>query len=275
VICYEHGTNWRIESPKLYNDKHDFRAEVFKNMKTSYRSRGFSLIELLTVIAIIAILAAIIFPVMGVVKERARQNNCMANLHQIAQGVAMFKTDNRKYPIALTAAVYDMGGNLLPIDAAKRDDHLFSEYVPSAKAFHCPSSEIIDIAAVAKVRQKDYTDDPLIDVYQYNSYEVYVYRDKDGNNVAERHYCPDWAADVDGVDAWTTDGGTSQADYERQLKFRNPPADTVVTWCSYHEKRAGSDVTGNAIAVFLDGSTDLVPAAKMEHSRWRIKPKKG
>lgn len=59
---------------------------------------GFTMVELLTVIAIIAILAAIVFPVMGTVRESARRGSTMSNLQKIAQGVAAYELDNREYP---------------------------------------------------------------------------------------------------------------------------------------------------------------------------------
>jgi prepilin-type N-terminal cleavage/methylation domain-containing protein/prepilin-type processing-associated H-X9-DG protein len=57
------------------------------------RQCGFSLIELLIVIAVIAILAAILFPVLSAVKARAYRTDCMNNLRQINVGVRMYCDD--------------------------------------------------------------------------------------------------------------------------------------------------------------------------------------
>ena len=45
-------------------------------------SRGFTLIQLLVVIAIIGILAALLLAALGTARERGRQANCINNLHQ-------------------------------------------------------------------------------------------------------------------------------------------------------------------------------------------------
>lgn len=59
-------------------------------MKRTYRSFGFTLIELLVVVTIIAILAAMLFPALGMVRERAARVNCAGNLRQLMLATIMY-----------------------------------------------------------------------------------------------------------------------------------------------------------------------------------------
>lgn len=61
------------------------------------RSAAFTLIELLTVIAIIGILAGILIPVVGRVRTSARTAVCLSNLRQVHTGIMGYVTDNRGY----------------------------------------------------------------------------------------------------------------------------------------------------------------------------------
>ncbi len=56
--------------------------------------RAFTLIELLVVIAIIAILAAILMPVLAAAQKKAQGVQCMANLRQILIGWKEYTSDN-------------------------------------------------------------------------------------------------------------------------------------------------------------------------------------
>lgn len=55
---------------------------------------GFTLIELLVVISIIALLAAILFPVFSRARAKALSGSCQSNLHQIGLSIRMYTTDN-------------------------------------------------------------------------------------------------------------------------------------------------------------------------------------
>ena len=65
--------------------------------------KAFTLIELLIVIAIVALLAAILFPVFAQAKEKGRQTVCASNLRQLALANQMYSGDydGRYAPAAL------------------------------------------------------------------------------------------------------------------------------------------------------------------------------
>lgn len=62
-------------------------------VRTRKRKTIFTLIELLVVISIIAILAAILLPVLNKTRERARSINCTGNLKSIGQAVVLYASD--------------------------------------------------------------------------------------------------------------------------------------------------------------------------------------
>ncbi len=57
---------------------------------------GFTLVELLVVIAIIAILAALLLPVLATSRERARRARCQSNLRQLILAVHLYGSDNQE-----------------------------------------------------------------------------------------------------------------------------------------------------------------------------------
>lgn len=62
-------------------------------MPTRKTERGFTLIELLVTIAIISILAAILFPVFARARENARRTSCMSNEKQLALALTQYTQD--------------------------------------------------------------------------------------------------------------------------------------------------------------------------------------
>lgn len=89
---------------------------------------GFTLIEILIVLAIIALLAAILFPVFAKVRERGRTTACASNMRQIGTAFAMYTADHDGWMplITYTSQVCAWPDRLLP-------------YIKSNQIFWCPS----------------------------------------------------------------------------------------------------------------------------------------
>jgi len=100
-------------------------------------TRGaFSLVELLVVVAIIALLAAILFPVFSRARENARRSSCQSNLRQIGLGALQYTQDTDE---TLFRSFY--GAATADSDATtnyKWMDAIFP-YVKNEQVFVCPS----------------------------------------------------------------------------------------------------------------------------------------
>ena len=66
---------------------------------------AFTLIELLTVIAIIAVIAALILPVGGAVKRQAFIHNAQAEMAQLETAIERYKAAYGFYPPAISVTV--------------------------------------------------------------------------------------------------------------------------------------------------------------------------
>lgn len=70
-------------------------SSLFPISRRVETARAFTLIELLTVIAIIGILAAIIIPTVGKVRETAKAARCLSNVREISRALFMYADDNK------------------------------------------------------------------------------------------------------------------------------------------------------------------------------------
>lgn len=88
--------------------------------------RGFTLLEMMVVVAIIAILAAILIPNFTRARAQAQTAACLGNVKTIATALELYYTDNEKYPPNLSKTNVDasfsktMDGylNQIPVDPA-------------------------------------------------------------------------------------------------------------------------------------------------------------
>lgn len=117
-------------------------------METSTRYHaGFTLIEVLTCIAIILILAAFLLSSVHAAREKGKQAVCINNLKQLTASIIMIAVDQDKFPaeIAYQTAPADAGYGPSSAYAAMSD-----YYGHQMEITHCPkvSGEMLDSPAV-------------------------------------------------------------------------------------------------------------------------------
>jgi prepilin-type N-terminal cleavage/methylation domain-containing protein len=119
-------------------------------MKTKIHRSAFTLIELLVVIAIIAILAALLLPVLAKAKGKAKDIYCVNNLKQIDLGLRVWAGDQGdKYPWQIDT---NAGGSLNSADWTD-NFRVASAQLVNWKLLTCPA----DTAKLAKPAAKSWT----------------------------------------------------------------------------------------------------------------------
>ncbi len=108
--------------------------------KTSFRRVGFTLVELLVVVAIIALLVSILLPSLGKAKEQARIVSCMSNLKGLGLSYTFYAAENNDwYP---AASAY---GGVIYGDGAGSEyawDTILYPYYQNIDMIRCPSDNL-------------------------------------------------------------------------------------------------------------------------------------
>lgn len=120
-----------MESGPLANALYN-RTEVVKQARTH---KAFTLVELLTVVAILGLLAAILFPIFRAAKASALKTTCLSNFRQVQTATAMYLTDYDDRFMPVNYSIVDVGN-------ANRDKTWVQLLLPYAGSFglnRCPA----------------------------------------------------------------------------------------------------------------------------------------
>ena len=97
------------------------------NNADSRSGRGFTLVELLLVIAVIAVLAALLLPALARAKASAKSAACKSNLRQLGIALTMYVSDYQKYPGPIMP---EDGGPLEPVGPREGWSGPLNAYLP-------------------------------------------------------------------------------------------------------------------------------------------------
>ncbi len=232
------------------------------------KKRAFTLIELMVVLAIIALLSALIFGAISSVREGNKRGSCQGNLNLIYAATRLYAQDNDgQFPyltppkpnsvpagsVGLWALyVYQAPSGGLPLSPNDPNNPaVLASYLKSPRVFHCPSDTKDADGQVetpthnlnpAYLSYQGLDSDPILGAAQP------TYATFRGLGVARQ------------IGSWANPKDTS----------RRAPDQTVMLWCRFHRPldKNGDPATTDGSrtfdnVLFLDGSVQSVPVKQI------------
>jgi prepilin-type N-terminal cleavage/methylation domain-containing protein len=252
-----------------------------RTTRVGFGARGFTLIELMVVLAVAAIVSAITLGGFKEMREGNKRVACQTNLSQIYQAARLYAADEGgSLPYYQNACDGSAPAGIglwslytFPKSRASGDfstiapvgDAPIERYLRNAKSLHCPSDS-------ADGRENLYTD-PVSKTTFNPNYLSYQVCDDGGEAPSPSTGTPTYSS------VRTTKTDNSDGPWKRQLLHykdaaytdfvaRQPTGDTVVAYCIFHRHERGMDNV-----LFYDGSIQLLAKASNPADNWKRDPK--
>ena len=120
--------------------------------------KGFTLVELLVVIGVIGLLAALLFPVFANARARATGASCAGNLRQLHDAFVMYAQDNNDYlPAFWNKTNPNEGGPAYKVEYGADLVRAVQPYARSANIWFCPSDPFAHTESLAGGVQHRYS----------------------------------------------------------------------------------------------------------------------
>ena len=228
---------------------------------------GFTLVELLVVIVIIGILAALLLPALAKSKQTALNISCLSNLKQLQLCFHLYVTDNNDYLVP-NNSLFSLGNipnttgiSWLPdldarteIDPSNIVNGMLFQYNTSLRIYHCPADQSTlitpDGQQLAQLRWRSYNMSQSINGYPDYDPWMYAHIPCWSKFTAIRHPIPsDLFVFID-----------ESSDSIRDAQFGNPPISSGDDGCWWDLPSDRHNRGGNLS--FADGH--------VEHWKWQV-----
>jgi prepilin-type N-terminal cleavage/methylation domain-containing protein len=255
------------------------------------RNSGFTLIEMMTVIAVVAVLFAIMIPIGRRMREDNRTSMCELNLQSIYRGLKMYRLDEGAYPyldpLGVPDADHPDAGEPPPYHdpldptgpptaqswEGRRHYGLLklldAGYITNPKTLECPrdpgprtTSIVPDTTGVSSIGPYesyciivDETGAPIMVTHPPTGIDHPIYKyqpNRRWQEAGEPPFTADWYRQLaSGVPTDPSDLTIQYADFSD--RYWMPRDSAIITWCDYHARTYTRGGKNQYIVLFQDG----------------------